>query len=53
MQTCSYCGRSLLKRYWFNPFTGTLQCNRLLCQILSGHLLWRLLSWWRSRRSVR
>jgi hypothetical protein len=41
---CSYCHRPLevRKRSWFNPFTGSVQCDRRWCRVRSGHMLW----WW-------
>lgn len=36
---CSYCGKEVRKRYWFNPFNRGIQCDRLVCRLRSGHWL--------------
>lgn len=40
--TCTYCGKPIRKRFWFNPFRDGRQCDRFLCRLRTGHLAWGL-----------
>lgn len=39
--SCSYCGKPLRFKAWFNPFARPItdQCDRLICRLKTGHWL--------------
>ena len=39
-RSCSRCGKPLRARRWISFCSNTIQCDRLLCRLKSGHWLW-------------